>query len=255
MGQTAQMKSRVIFTVLFIHFHHILGIVIFPDRLAITANSTLPFVKLGEPDVLSKVRPFVDSLGRERYFHGMNAVVKGPPWHPSIDGFNPATSLSEEDFEIMRDMGFTVIRLGFMWAGFEPTRGAYNATYLKIMKSIAANAAKFGIYTLIDMHQDVFSDRFCGEGVPSWVVKSTGSLRFPEPVDGAYPSGTDGLLRPRALFTIVCVSLLKHQVISITFYFSDGFVDQFNISPVIPLRLHLASVTASLININSIFIL
>lgn len=194
------MKYELMFAAILSYFHHILGIVIFPDQSSIATNSTIPIVKLGEPDPLRKVRPFVDSLGRERYFHGVNAVVKGPPWHPSIDRFDPAISLSEEDFEIMKDMGFTVIRLGFMWAGFEPTRGAYNTTYLNIMKSIAATAAKFGIYTLIDMHQDVFSDRFCGEGVPSWAVKSTGSLRFPEPVDGAYPSGTDGLLRLHSLF-------------------------------------------------------
>lgn len=33
---------------------------------------------------------------------------------------------------------------------------------------------KYGIYTLLDMHQDVFSGKFCGEGVPDWAVE-TGS--------------------------------------------------------------------------------
>jgi hypothetical protein len=153
------------------------------------ANFSLPAIQLGVPDLVRKVRPFLDSLGRERYFHGVNAVVKGYPWHPSTEGFDSDTSLTDDDFKIMQGMGFTVIRLGFMWAGFEPTRGNYNTTYLNIIKSIAANASKFGIYTLIDMHQDVFSERFCGEGVPSWAVHSFGSLRFPEPVDAAYPAG------------------------------------------------------------------
>ena len=35
---------------------------------------------------------------------------------------------------------------------------------------------KYGIYTLLDMHQDVFSGKFCGEGVPDWAVE-TGSKR------------------------------------------------------------------------------
>ena len=153
--------------------------------------SAIPAIKLGEPDSVRKVRPFVDSLGRERYFHGVNAVVKGYPWHPSIEGFDVDTSLTDDDFKIMQGMGFTVIRLGFMWAGFEPTRGNFNTTYLNVIKSIAANASKFGIYTLIDMHQDVFSERFCGEGMPSWAVQSFGSLRFPEPVDAAFPAGDD----------------------------------------------------------------
>ncbi len=167
------------------------GIVIVQQgqKRLIQENTALPAIKLGEPDAVRKVRPFVDSLGRERYFHGVNAVVKGYPWHPSIEGFNAATSLSDDDFKIMQGMGFTVIRLGFMWAGFEPIRGNFNTTYLNVIKSIAANASKFGIYTLIDMHQDVFSERFCGEGMPSWAVQSFGSLRFPEPIDAAYPAG------------------------------------------------------------------
>jgi hypothetical protein len=171
------------------------GIVILPHRQAsfFQGNISLPAIKLGEPDLVRKVRPFVDTLGRERYFHGVNAVVKGYPWHPSIEGFDVDTSLSDDDFKIMQGMGFTVIRLGFMWAGFEPTRGNFNITYLNVIKSIAANASKFGIYTLIDMHQDVFSERFCGEGMPSWAVHSFGSLRFPEPVDAAFPAGDDRL--------------------------------------------------------------
>lgn len=36
---------------------------------------------------------------------------------------------------------------------------------------------KYGIYTLLDMHQDVFSGKFCGEGVPDWAVE-TGSKRM-----------------------------------------------------------------------------
>ena len=190
MGQTDFMCWALQLNLL-LHIDIAYGIIFMPTSYKFSANSTLPPVRLGEPDVLRGVRPFVDSLGRERYFHGVNAVVKGPPWHPSTDGFDPFTSLSDDDFKIMQRMGFTVIRLGFMWAGFEPNRGDYNMSYLNIMKSIASNAAKFGIYTLIDMHQDVFSDKFCGEGVPSWAVKSSGSLRFPEPVDGAYPTGAD----------------------------------------------------------------
>ena len=31
-------------------------------------------------------------------------------------------------------------------------------------------AAEYGIYTLLDMHQDVLSEKFCGEGIPDWAV-------------------------------------------------------------------------------------
>ncbi len=32
------------------------------------------------------------------------------------------------------------------------------------------SASKYGIYTLLDAHQDVLSQKFCGEGIPDWAV-------------------------------------------------------------------------------------
>ena len=31
-------------------------------------------------------------------------------------------------------------------------------------------AGQYGIYSLLDCHQDVLSEKFCGEGVPDWAV-------------------------------------------------------------------------------------
>jgi len=42
-----------------------------------------------------------------------------------------------------------------MWPGVEPKRGEYNETYLALMQKIVEDSAKYGIYTLIDMHQDM----------------------------------------------------------------------------------------------------
>ena len=46
----------------------------------------------------------------------------------------------------------------------------YQGRYLEGLCS----AGSYGIYTLLDMHQDVLSDKFCGEGIPDWAV-DTGS--------------------------------------------------------------------------------
>ena len=35
-------------------------------------------------------------------------------------------------------------------------------------------AAEYGIYTLLDMHQDVLSGKFCGEGAPDWAIDTGG---------------------------------------------------------------------------------
>ncbi|KAJ9470226.1 Endoglycoceramidase [Diplonema papillatum] len=128
---------------------------------------------------------FVDSFGRERFFHGVNAVVKGPPWYPSRGAYDPQTSLVAEDFRMMRESGLNFIRLGVMWPGVEPEEGQYNQTYLSAIKEISEEAAEHGIYTLADMHQDVLSDRFCGEGVPRWVTPADQPAPFPVPVEAS----------------------------------------------------------------------
>ena len=44
-------------------------------------------------------------------------------------------------------------------------------------------AEKYGIYILLDMHQDVLSEKFCGEGVPAFAAEDYGLLKFPEPLE------------------------------------------------------------------------
>ena len=57
-----------------------------------------------------------------------------------------------------------------MLPGYVPERGQYNETYIETVGKIVEKAAEYGIYTLLDMHQDVFSPKFCVEGMPDWIV-------------------------------------------------------------------------------------
>jgi len=107
---------------------------------------------------------FLDEHNRERFFHGTNIVVKHFPWHPNPEGFAPDT-YSEKDMQLLQSLGLNVVRLGYMWPGVEPTRGNYNETYLKVVENMVKLSAKYGIYILLDMHQDVMSRKFCVEGM------------------------------------------------------------------------------------------
>ena len=69
-----------------------------------------------------------------------------------------------------------------MWKGVEPKRGEYNASYVGIVRDIVTEASSFGIYTILDMHQDDFSEYFCGEGVPDWAVIVDTPHGFPMPL-------------------------------------------------------------------------
>ncbi len=52
--------------------------------------------------------------------HGTNVVVKLPPYYPQTDGpFDPLWSLNDEDIELLSQLGFTSVRLGVMWPGYE----------------------------------------------------------------------------------------------------------------------------------------
>eukprot|EP00945_MAST-04E_sp_MAST-4E-sp1_P006840 g6840.t1 len=135
-------------------------------------------------------RVFEDIYGRERIFHGTNVVVKGPPWIPETEVFSTDTSLSERDLELMQALGLNVIRLGTMWAGLEPERGVYNRTYMETVRKIVRMAEARGIYVLLDMHQDVLNEKFCGEGFPDWAVVDDKEKnyfgKFPMPIHEPY---------------------------------------------------------------------
>ncbi|KAL2634602.1 hypothetical protein R1flu_006081 [Riccia fluitans] len=151
-----------------------------------------------------------DQSRRERIFHGLNVVVKGSPWHPRLEAFDPQFSFSDADISLLREWGVNVVRLGVMWPGVEPKRGQVNSTYLNVMQTIVRKLHSAGIYTVLEFHQDLFSAQFCGEGLPSWIfgdssdgtaspVKQTRRRMhypstFPEPLGKRWPSdwGKDG---------------------------------------------------------------
>ncbi|BFI29865.1 endoglycosylceramidase [Marchantia polymorpha subsp. ruderalis] len=114
-----------------------------------------------------------DGSGRERIFHGLNVVMKGPPWHPQIGSFDPQLSFTDADVALLKEWGMNVVRLGVMWPGLEPKRGVVNSTYLEIMQTIVRKLHSAGIYTLLEFHQDLFASQFCGEGLPSWIFDDT----------------------------------------------------------------------------------
>eukprot|EP01043_Picozoa_sp_COSAG02_P058416 COSAG02_NODE_7266_length_3090_cov_3.345035_4_plen_262_part_00 len=146
---------------------------------------------------------FVDTLGRTRFFRGVNAVSKLPPFHPTLSGFDPVHSLSRIDAEAMRSWGFNVVRLGVLWQGVMPEPGVVNTSYLDAIDTVVSTLAEAGIYTILDAHQDCLGRRFCGEGLPDWVILK--SLRiagvnasdpkeaFPKPFPWDLGVGHDGL--------------------------------------------------------------
>ena len=145
----------------------------------------------------SVTRRLIDGDNREVTFHGLNVVVKGDPWIPDFhdDHWSPLTSFNTKDLKKLQQLGINAIRLGVMWPAVEPVRGQYNEAYLKDMYDLVVNASHFGISVLLDMHQDLLSEKFCGEGVPMWAAQPNVST-FPIPLDNMYKQDPNGVPLP-----------------------------------------------------------
>ena len=50
------------------------------------------------------------------------------------------------------------------------------------MVDIVNMAGKHGIYTLVEFHQDLFSEKFCADGVPLWAIPKKVYHSFPKPL-------------------------------------------------------------------------
>ena len=57
----------------------------------------------------------------------------------------------------MAAYGFNCVRLLIHWSKLEPQKGRYNFDYINEIKNAIEDAASYGIYVLLDMHQDAWS--------------------------------------------------------------------------------------------------
>ena len=135
-----------------------------------------------------------DEAGRVVFFHGVNAVDKHPPYELFPAPGRP-WNLSGADAALMARLGFNVVRLGMTWRGLEPGTSPANdpaicarghptdphqfnqATfnrYVQRLRQTVELLGRFHIYTILDMHQDVYNEAFDGEGAPSWAVCTDG---------------------------------------------------------------------------------
>ncbi|EGG14323.1 hypothetical protein DFA_12093 [Cavenderia fasciculata] len=131
---------------------------------------------------------YIDSYGREMYFHGVNVVVKEPPWTPLLNITN---------YQLMQEWGLNSIRLGVMWAGVTPeVRGEYNQTYLDYISNLVEVMGEYNIFTLVDCHQDLYSWVYCGDGAPAWAssIPTEGIGMFPEPLSKPFVINTTDLV-------------------------------------------------------------
>ena len=113
-----------------------------------------------------------DALGRVVILRGVNAGGRSKfapfvPFDFPQGGFDAALA---SYLDRAASWGLDVLRVPFSWDAVEPTQGTDDAAYLARYDAILDGAWQRGMYTIIDFHQDIYAEVFCGDGFPAWTV-------------------------------------------------------------------------------------
>lgn len=132
----------------------------------------------------------VDRLDREVVLRGVNVNSLGDYFqaNPALPTVVPVTGA---DWDRMAAHGFNVVRLLVSWSALEPTRGHIDRNYLAQVHRTVRAAARRGIYSLIDMHQDAWGKDIASppgttcpsggepaigwDGAPAWATITDGA--------------------------------------------------------------------------------
>ena len=133
------------------------------------------------PGLISTAGTWItDNTGRVVILHGTNEVYKTAPFTPSAEGFD------DDDAAFLAANGFNAVRVGVEWAAVEPQPGVIDYAYLAAIDETVQTLARHGIVSLLDMHQDLYSDiDGAGNGAPAWATDTGGY----EHVDAPFPFG------------------------------------------------------------------
>jgi endoglycosylceramidase len=132
------------------------------------------------PAVSAKATTLVDELGREITLRGVNAGgrSKMPPYVP----FDYEEGAYQEALDVYLDRArawdLNVLRVPFSWQAVEPIQGSYDEEYLTRYDALIDGAWERGMWAIVDFHQDIYAENYCGDGFPSWTLASED---LPEP--------------------------------------------------------------------------
>jgi endoglycosylceramidase len=116
-----------------------------------------------------------DGLGRIVFLRGVDGGGRS-----KFSPYMPFEYASEAGFPAALDAymsraaswGIDSMRVPFTWAALEPVQFQIDQDWLSRYTQLLAAAWSHGIWTVVDFHQDVYSECFCGDGFPCWTIPS-----------------------------------------------------------------------------------
>lgn len=109
-----------------------------------------------------------DSSGRAQIFRGFNVKTS-----------EPAADVTDQMLEAATARGMDHVRVGFFWQHLEPEMDQIDESFLDQLEIVLDRAEDHGIKVILDMHQDVYGEKFGSHGVPAWATRDDG-LPFEE---------------------------------------------------------------------------
>ena len=112
-----------------------------------------------------------DNYDRIVIYHGANLSNYAKHVNKGRAGITWQDSV---DFMKMKSEGYNVVRYLVFWEALEPTEGYIDTSYLRASIAKVKQIESCSLDVIIDMHQDLFAQRFSGDGFPDWMVKTDG---------------------------------------------------------------------------------
>lgn len=122
-----------------------------------------------------------DQYGRQVILHGLNTSASAksdPQRQPWINESN----VDRED----KEFGFNSVRYLIFWDAIEPQKDSFDYAYLDKVEQRVNWYTSRGMHVVLDMHQDIYSDVFNGDGAPAWAVFADGYPINKDMPDGAW---------------------------------------------------------------------
>lgn len=114
-------------------------------------------------------RWLVDQQGRVVVLHGVNQVSK-----LEANGYRISElGFGADDADYIASQGFNTVRTGLIHRGLAPQAGVYDTAYLDDIAATVELLTDRGLYVLFDFHQDMFNERYQGEGLADWMVRDS----------------------------------------------------------------------------------
>jgi len=143
---------------------------------------------------------FRDSQGRFVLFRGVNFASRSklPPYLPiaplqikdiSLQELRDEIEVVKPQIKQLKDLGFNVVRLLIMWKAIEPTPNPNldqllpeGEKYLNLVKEIIDVLYYYGLFVIIDFHQDIAHEVYGGDGFPDWALAIDEFHKKPAPL-------------------------------------------------------------------------